>query len=250
MRSAPFGSIVTPWSPDWLERSPVRTPSSRMSTRSPSKPRMIGRLVPGPKLRLAMPGSFSIASPIVLAPSTAMSNESRVVTALNASSVVSAPPAEAVTVNSSWTADKPSSKFTVAVPPAATVTSRRSAVRCSRWAITSYEPAGTSSISNPPCSSVSPSAPAPTTRMTAPCTGPPLLVNVTRPPTAPVSCARAGIARKAAAATATAKRVAVNLKRIESPLSPMIEPPTAAAKRVAVNLKRIESPLSPMIEPP
>ena len=34
--------MVTPWSPDWLDRSPVRSPSSRMSTRSPSKPRMIG----------------------------------------------------------------------------------------------------------------------------------------------------------------------------------------------------------------
>ena len=137
MRSAPLGSTVTPWSPDWLERSPVRMPSSRMSTRSPSKPRMMGRSEPGPKLRVAMPGSFRSASPTVLAPCAATSNESRVVTALNASSVVSAPPAVAVTVSSSWTADRPSVKSTIAVSPGATVTAWRPAVRCSRWASTS-----------------------------------------------------------------------------------------------------------------
>ena len=134
MRSAPFGSIVTPWSADWLERSPVRTPSSRMSTRSPSKPRIIGRPVPGPKLRTATPGSFRSASPMVLPPCAAMSNESRVVTALNVSSVVSVPPAAAVTVSCSWTADSSSMKSIVVVSPAATVTGRRPAVRCSRWA--------------------------------------------------------------------------------------------------------------------
>ena len=41
----------------------VRTPSSRISTRSPSKPRMIGRLAPGPKPRTAMPGWFRTTSP-------------------------------------------------------------------------------------------------------------------------------------------------------------------------------------------
>ena len=92
----------------------------------------MGRLVPGPKLRTAMPGSSRNASPIVLAPCTATSNESRVVTALNASSVVTAPPAEAVTVSSSWTADRPSVKSTIAVSPGATVTAWRPAVRCSR----------------------------------------------------------------------------------------------------------------------
>ena len=175
----------------------MRTPSSRMSTRSPSKPRMVGRLVPGPKLRLAMPGSFCRASRIVLAPSDAMSNESRVVTALNASSVVSAPASEAVTVNSSWTADRPSTKSTSALSPAATVTARRSAVGCSRRARTSYEPAGTPSVSNPRSSSVRPTAPAPTTAITAPWTGPPLSSSMTQPPTAPVSCARTGITGKA-----------------------------------------------------
>ena len=61
-----------------------------------------------------------------------------------------------------------------------------------------------------PSSSVRPTAPAPTTTITAPCTGPPFSASVTRPPTAPVSCARTGAARTADAARTAAKRVAVN----------------------------------------
>ena len=150
---------------------------------------MIGRLDPGPKLRLATPGSFRSASPRLPADSLVMSNESRVVTALNASNVVSVPPTEAVTVTSSWTGESPSMKSTVAAPPGSTVTIWRPAVRCSRCARTSYEPAGTPSIANIPCSSVSAKSPVPTTRTTAPWTEPPFSSSVTEPWTAPVSCA-------------------------------------------------------------
>ena len=94
-----------------------------MSTRSPPKPRMTGRLAPGPKLRLAMPGSSSSASPMVLGASLAISNESTVVTALNAWSVAAAPTAaDAVTVTSSRTGDRLSSKSVMAVSPAPMVT--------------------------------------------------------------------------------------------------------------------------------
>ena len=78
---------------------------------------MIGRLAPGPKPRTAMPGSFRRASPKPGADSLAMSNESTVVTALNASNVVSVPPAEAVTVTSSCTGERLSSKSAVTTPP-------------------------------------------------------------------------------------------------------------------------------------
>ena len=43
MRSAAAGFTLTPWSPDWLDKSPVRWPSCRICTRSPSSPRMTGR---------------------------------------------------------------------------------------------------------------------------------------------------------------------------------------------------------------
>ena len=112
-------------------------PSSRMSTRSPSKPRMMGRLEPGPKLRTAMPGSFCNASPRLFWPAWMRSNESSVVTALNASNVVSVPPAAAVTVTCSCTGDGASSKSTVTASPATTVIICRPAVRCSRCASTS-----------------------------------------------------------------------------------------------------------------
>ena len=98
-------------------------PSSMMSTRSPPKPRMTGRLAPGPKLRLAMPGSCSMASAMVLGASLAISNESTVETALNVRSVASAPTAaDAVTVTSSRIGDRLSSKSTAAVSPAPMVT--------------------------------------------------------------------------------------------------------------------------------
>ena len=51
MRCAAAGFTVTAWSADCVERSPVRCPSCRMSTRSPPRPRMTGRVVAGPKLR-------------------------------------------------------------------------------------------------------------------------------------------------------------------------------------------------------
>ena len=92
----------------------------------------MGRLEPGPNVRLAMPGSFCSASPRLPWPTWTRSNESSVVTALNASKVVSAPPAEAVTVTSSCTGDGASSKSTVAASPATTETACRPAVRCSR----------------------------------------------------------------------------------------------------------------------
>jgi hypothetical protein len=63
MRSAAAGFTVTPWSPDWLDKSPVRWPSCRICTRSPSSPRMTGRDGDGPKLREAMPGWFSSVAP-------------------------------------------------------------------------------------------------------------------------------------------------------------------------------------------
>ena len=63
MRVAAAGLIVTPWSPDWLDRSPMRWPSCRICTRSPSSPRMTGRDGAGPKLRDATPGWFSSVAP-------------------------------------------------------------------------------------------------------------------------------------------------------------------------------------------
>ena len=95
----------------------------------------------------------------------------------------------------SWCAsDNSSAKSTVTVSPAATVTIWRSAVRCSRWARTSYSPGGKPPTSNAPRSSVSANLPAPITRIVAPWTGSPPSTSVTAPRTAPVSCARAGVA--------------------------------------------------------
>ena len=51
MLSAAEGLTLTPWSPDWLDKSPGRWPSCRICTRSPSRPRMTGRDGAGPKLR-------------------------------------------------------------------------------------------------------------------------------------------------------------------------------------------------------
>ena len=65
MRDADAGLTLTPWSPDWLDRSPIRRPSSTIRTRSPSRPRTTGRAGPGPKLRSAIPGWFSIVAPSV-----------------------------------------------------------------------------------------------------------------------------------------------------------------------------------------
>ena len=58
-------------------------PSSRIMTRSPSKPRITGRLVPGPELRLATPGSFSSTSPREDAFLAVSSNDSMVFTVWN-----------------------------------------------------------------------------------------------------------------------------------------------------------------------
>ena len=236
MRSTPFGSIDTPWSPDPEDRSPVRIPSSRISTRSLSKPRMIGRLAPGPKLRLAMPGSFRRKSPRVPAESVTMSNESRVETALNVSKVVSVPPTEADTVTLSRIGERPSTKFTSAVSPASTVTTCRPAVRFSRWASASQEPARTFSSSNAPCSSVSAKPPEPITRTAAPRTGSPFCSNVTVPRTAPVSCARTGAASAAVAANA-AKHVAIQ-RYIDFPFIPSSQPFTKLAPAAAAGPAR------------
>ena len=189
-RSSALGSIGTLWSPDELLKSPVRMPSCMMSTRSPSKPRMIGRAAPGPKLRMATPGSFFNASPSVGAGLVINSNESSVVMALKASNTVSWPLGAAVIVSSSWTGVSRSSKSATAVSPAPTVTVCRFAVKCSRWASSSYVPGVTPSISKLPSSSVSASYRVPTTSTTAPCTGLPSS-NETCPRTTAPSCALA-----------------------------------------------------------
>ncbi len=60
---AAAGLMVTPWSPDWLERSPVRWLFCRIRTRSPSWPRMMGREGPGPSDRSDTPGSLRSSPP-------------------------------------------------------------------------------------------------------------------------------------------------------------------------------------------
>ena len=137
IRSALLGSMVIPWWSEVDDRSPVRMPSSMMSTRSPPKPRMTGRLAPGPKLRLATPGSCSRASPMVAGASRAICSESTVVTALKDCSVAAAPTAAAVTVTSSRTGERLSAKSAVATPPTVTVTVRLAAVSRLRCAVTS-----------------------------------------------------------------------------------------------------------------
>ena len=72
-------------------------------TLSPSKPRMIGRLVPGPNVRLAIPGSFCNTSAIVAPSRLAIAVESTVVIELKDSNAVLAPVALAVTVMASCT---------------------------------------------------------------------------------------------------------------------------------------------------
>ena len=173
-----------------------------MCTRSPPNPRTIGRLAPGPKLRLAMPGSSSSASPMLPGASRAISNASTVETALNARSVASAPTvASAVTVTSSRSADRLSTKSMLVVSPAVTATVCRPLVSCSRCAVTSYEPAGTLVNSKVPLS-VNVNAPVPRIRMTAPSTGPPFSTRVTVPRSVPPSpvWASAGAAASATAA--------------------------------------------------
>ena len=69
------------WSPDWLDRSPMRCPSSSTDTRSPSRPRMIGRAgrgrtraAPHRALRRAWRRSWlrgSWSAPVPPAPSSA-----------------------------------------------------------------------------------------------------------------------------------------------------------------------------------
>ena len=57
MRSVVIGSMATAWSEEVAERSPVRSPSSSTSRRSPPSPRSTGRAGAGPMERWAMPGS-------------------------------------------------------------------------------------------------------------------------------------------------------------------------------------------------
>ena len=137
-----------------------------------------------------MPGSFFNASPSVGAGLVINSNESSVVMALKASNTVSWPPGAAVIVSSSWIGVMRSSKSATAVSPAPTVTVCRFAVKCSRWASSSYVPGVTPSISKLPSSSVSASYRVPTTSTTAPCTGLPSS-NETCPRTTAPSCALA-----------------------------------------------------------
>ncbi len=110
----------------------------------------MGRLVPGPNVRLATPGSFCRTSAIVALSRLAMSTESRLVTALNASKVVAAPRTLAVTWTSSCTFANASLNSTVEDFSAVTDTDCLAAARCSRCASTSYVPGGTLVISNVP----------------------------------------------------------------------------------------------------
>ena len=102
MRSRPLGSTPMPWSAEELDKSPVLIPSSRISTLSPSNPRMIGRAAPGPKPLLETPGNVPITSAIVPDGLVARSNESTVSVELKFSNAVdSAPVAVVVTTMSS-----------------------------------------------------------------------------------------------------------------------------------------------------
>ena len=67
-RSATSGSSVTAWSKLRLDASTDAPPLSSMRTRSPSRPRMMGRLLCGPKPVAEMPGRPSSVSPSVPAP--------------------------------------------------------------------------------------------------------------------------------------------------------------------------------------
>ncbi len=49
MRSAASGSTLTAWSGLVVEASPLPMPFSSTRMRSPPRPRMTGRLAPGPK---------------------------------------------------------------------------------------------------------------------------------------------------------------------------------------------------------
>ena len=120
---------------------------------------------------------------MVLGACLAISNELTVVTVLNVCSA-----AGAVTVISSRTGARLSSKSAATVSPALTATVWLPAVRRSRWAVTRYEPTGTFVNSNAPFS-VNVKAPVPRIRITAPSTGPPFSASVTVPRTVPVSCA-------------------------------------------------------------
>ena len=163
---------------------------------------------------------------MLLGASVAMSNESTVVTVLNARSVAAAPTvaADAVTVTSSRTGDRLSSKSAVTVSPAATVTVREAAARRSRSAVTRYEPAGTFVNSNLPFS-VNVKAPVPRIRITAPSTSPPFSTRVTVPRTVPVSCAWTD----AAAASIASVRAAPRIRRPGLPSARPMRPTHGAA---------------------
>ena len=154
---------------------------------------MIGLFDPGPKPRSATPGSRSIVVARSPPDSRTISIPWTVDTELNASSDVSVPAGEAVTVKSSCNGERLSTKFAVAVPPDSTITACRPAVRCSRCARTSYSPAGIPSISNLPSLSVSAATPEPTTTTTAPRMKSPLSSSVTVPRTVPLSLASSGV---------------------------------------------------------
>lgn len=57
------GSIAGEWSWLTVETSCVERPSRSTATRGPSRPRMIGRPTPGPKLELCTPGRLATVSP-------------------------------------------------------------------------------------------------------------------------------------------------------------------------------------------
>ena len=65
IRSAVSGLIVTWWSGSDEDRSSVPIPSTRMRTRSPDRPRRIGREAVGPKLEAVTPGWLARVSPML-----------------------------------------------------------------------------------------------------------------------------------------------------------------------------------------
>ena len=67
---------------------PLRTPSCKTSTRSPSNPRITGRDDPGPKLRFATPVSVSRTSPRDVAARSAIRVEPTELTVWNESNTV------------------------------------------------------------------------------------------------------------------------------------------------------------------
>jgi hypothetical protein len=122
IRRAVTASMATAWSPELLERSPGRCPSSSTSTRSLERPRITGREVAGPMEVTATPGVFSSVSATVPAICRSRRAPETTVVGLSTSSPRRSPVVPVTTTGASSSTDAVRRTSTSVVRPSSTCT--------------------------------------------------------------------------------------------------------------------------------